>query len=147
MEHNGVLEPLLRWTALLDTDPEPGKACTKEFKMLQIPIARNSCVESIVLPSAEKNYSNQHLSSMFCSFDDFYLEYYSPNALQIAIFSNRPRRGTTIRPLPRLDTISWKVTVTVEFPTTFSYPNFGNSRFGSPLGTYPIRVKGTFPVL
>jgi len=56
MPPNGVLTPEALFTALLLRDPVPGKACTKELPIFDIPIAINSCVASTDFPLADTKY-------------------------------------------------------------------------------------------
>lgn len=56
----GVRTPLALFTALRLRDPVPGKPWAKEFTMLAVPIAINSCDASTGLPLAIKK-NNQKL--------------------------------------------------------------------------------------
>lgn len=49
---NGVRTPDELLTAPRDSDPVPGKPCTNEFTIFDIPIANNSCVASTDFPFA-----------------------------------------------------------------------------------------------
>jgi len=71
--------------------------------------------------------------------------YYSPNALQMEIFSKIPTRGSTIIPLPKSEIICVNVVVMVVPLFSTLNPKGGNLKSGSPFGTAPITLKGGSP--
>lgn len=100
----GVRTPEALNTAPRLRAPVPGKPWTKEFATLATPMAINSWVASTGLPLAAcKKVTNESQDL------DRSLEIYLQNALQIAMFSIKAIKGTTISPDPKLETISAKL--------------------------------------
>jgi len=118
-------------TALLAKAPVPGNDCTKEFPILQIPIASISWVASIDLPAAKIFNKNYCIKTKINTFK-------LQKALQIEIFSRMARMGRTMIADPRLDTMSLKV---YEVPVVGSVNpvNAGGLISGRPAGTGPAQ--------